>query len=182
MIEFDGIIVVEGNTDEALLRTFINCEIVKTGGSAVTRGTIDYLKESSKHRKIIVLTDPDFPGTQIRNKLDDQIPNLHHAFVPKKLCIRKNKVGIAESNQEAIIDALEHLIINNGVAYGNLTNADLLELGLIGTENACTTREKIEETLHLGHTNGKTLLKRLNSLRITKEELGRLLDEYRTIF
>ena len=66
------IIVVEGKTDVQFLSTFLDVEFVITNGSSVPSSTIDYLKKSVKERKIIVLTDPDFPGKQIRDKLDKE--------------------------------------------------------------------------------------------------------------
>ena len=79
----DAILVVEGKTDKDLIDSFLNCDIVLTNGSEVSRGTIDYLKEASKTRPIIILTDPDTPGKRIRDILNHEIPTAHNAFVPK---------------------------------------------------------------------------------------------------
>jgi ribonuclease M5 len=83
MKHFDPILVVEGASDKAFISTFLEADFVITNGSEVSRETIEYLKEAKKTRDIVVLTDPDSPGKRIRDILDQNIPGLLHAFVPK---------------------------------------------------------------------------------------------------
>ena len=59
---------------------------------------------------------------------------------------------------------------------GDLTSTDLFFLNLIGN-NSTKNKEKVCDYYHLGHCNGKTLLKRLNMLHISKEELEKLIDD-----
>lgn len=167
----DALIVVEGATDKALLTSFLDADIVITNGSDVPRGTIDYLKEISLTRDIIVLTDPDSPGKRIRDILDANIPDLKHAYIPKEKCIKRHKVGVAESSKEDILEALSNLIPSSTSKKGNLTYADLYELGLVGKEDSDALRKKVSQTLHLGECNGKTFLKRANALSLDKEKL-----------
>ena len=167
----DALIVVEGATDKALLTSFLDADIVITNGSDVPRGTIGYLKEISLTRDIIVLTDPDSPGKRIRDVLDANIPNLKHAYIPKQKCIKRHKVGVAESSKEDVLEALSHLVPSSPVQRGTLTYVDLYELGLVGNEDSDALRKKVAETLHLGECNGKTFLKRANALSLDKETL-----------
>ena len=81
----NAIIVVEGKSDVQFLESFIDARFVITNGSDVPRETIEYLKELSKNNKIIVLTDPDSPGKRIRDILNNEIPNLFHAYVYKSI-------------------------------------------------------------------------------------------------
>ena len=173
---YPAIIVVEGASDEALLRSFLDVDIVTTNGSEVSRGTIDYLIEAKKKRDIVVLTDPDSPGKRIRDVLDQNIPGLMHAYIPKDKAIKRHKVGVAESDKDTILEALSHLVPAPSKT-GSLTFADLAELGLIGGEEAKLRRAKIESALHLGHCNGKTLLKRANALNLTLADLKEALDQ-----
>ena len=59
---YPAILVVEGITDQAFIQSFLDVDIVTTNGSDVPCETIRFLKEASKHRDIVVLTDPDAPG------------------------------------------------------------------------------------------------------------------------
>ena len=167
--KINGIIVVEGKTDVEFLSSFIDAEFVVTNGSSIPEKTIDYLKESKKD--IYVLTDPDFPGTKIRDTLNNSIPNLKHCFISKENSIKHGKVGVAEGQKEEILEALKNVYVESPKIKGNLTNADLVELGLSGQPDSQEKRNRICEKYHLGHCNAKTFLHRLNSCNITKEEL-----------
>ncbi len=168
---YDAVIVVEGTSDMALLSSFLDCDIVITNGSDVPRETIDYLKTLSSTRQIVVLTDPDSPGKRIRDILDENIPGLYHAYIPKEKCIKHHKVGIAESSKDDILEALSHLQPPVSKERGNLTYADLFELGLVGAHNSSYLREELGKKLHLGQCNAKTILKRLNALNLSKENI-----------
>jgi len=171
----DGIIVVEGKSDVAFLNEFIEVEFVTTNGSEISAKTIDYLKNASKTRTIFVLTDPDSPGKRIRDILDQNIDGLNHCFVSKEKAIKKNKVGVAESTKEEVLKSLQNPVISKSNPKGSLTMNDLLSLNLIGSENSTELRNKVANELHLGFCNAKTLLKRLNFMNISQEEIRRIL-------
>lgn len=169
------ILVVEGAMDQAFLSSFLDCEFVQTNGSEVSRETIDYLKEASKTKEIVILTDPDSPGQRIRARIAEEVPSCKHAFVRKAHAIKGKKVGVAESSQEEVLLALSH-IIPGEATHGELTMADMLELGLMGGEESSVLREQLAETFHLGHGNAKMFLKRANALGISKARLKEAID------
>ena len=171
----NGIIVVEGRTDVAFLSEFIEAEFVTTNGSEVPISTIEYLKKSQEKRDIFVLTDPDSPGKKIRDTLDQYIPNLKHCFVSKECSIKKNKVGVAESTKEEVLKAIESYIQTNKEKTANITNSDLVKLGLVGNEDSSIRREKVINCYHLGHCNAKTFLKRINYSGLTLEDIKKCL-------
>ena len=170
-ISYPAILVVEGATDVAFLSSFLDAEFVTTNGSDVPRETIEYLKEAVKRKTVVVLTDPDYPGRRIRGILDENVPGLMHAFVRKEHSIKKHKVGVAESTKEEVMLALSHVVPSKTGEEGNLTMADLMEFGLMRGVESKALRERIEERLHLGHGNAKTLLRRMNALCIGKEDI-----------
>ncbi len=164
------VLVVEGASDKAFLSSFIDCEFIMTNGSAISRETLEYIHEVSKTKKVVVLTDPDFPGQQIRAKIAAEVPEASHAFVRKEVSIKHHKVGVAESTKEEVLAALAN-IIPGFVESGTLTMADLYDLGLMGSEDSSQKREQVARKWHLGRVNAKSFLKRLNALNKTKEEL-----------
>lgn len=174
----DAILVVEGKTDVAFLSNYIDAEFVITNGSDIPESTIDYLKEASKSRNIIVLTDPDFPGKKIRDTLDKEIPNLKHCFIDKEHAIKHHKVGVAEADIDIVLESLEHQFVQKR-AEGSLKMSDLIDLGLTCSNESAELRNKVCKFFHLGFANAKTLLKRLNALNISKEELGKILNDAR---
>ncbi len=167
---YSAIIVVEGQTDKALIASFLDAEVVTVNGSAVSRETLEYLQKASETREIVVLTDPDSPGKRIRDVIASFVPGVKHAFIPKEKAIKRGKVGVAESDKDTILDALKNLVPNNPKSQGTLVYSDLLSLSLVGPGSR-ENREKIAKKFHLGHCNGKTLLQRLNALNISIQEL-----------
>lgn len=176
MMEVKEIIVVEGTSDKNHLLTFIKADILTCNGSAIDGFSLQYLEELSKTRGVILLTDPDYPGTRIRNEISLKVPLCKHAFVDKKRAIKGNKVGVAECDKEEIINALKHIItpIDDFPKRSLLKESDLFSLNLIG-QNSQKNKEKVCFYFHLGHCNSKTLLKRLNLLGISKKQLMEVL-------
>ena len=170
-IRLPYILVVEGAMDQAFLSQFLDCDFIQTNGSVVSRETIEYIREAVKRRDVVLLTDPDGPGAAIRAKIAEEVPECKHAFVRKERSIKGKKVGVAESSKEEVLLALEHIVPSLANATGTLTMADLAELGLMGGEDAATRRKAVQEAFHVGQCNAKSLLKRLNALSISKEEL-----------
>ena len=175
--KLNAILVVEGKSDVSFLSNYIEAEYVITNGSAISKETIDYLKRAIKNKDVIVLTDPDFPGKKIRDELDKEIPNLKHCFIDKEDAIKHHKVGVAEANIEAVYEALENLFSNVDNRKGSITSSDLYKLGLMSQQDSSIKRDKVAKSLHLGHVNGKTFLKRINALNITLEELEEAIKE-----
>lgn len=165
----NGIVVVEGKSDVEFLSTYIDSEFVITNGSALSKETIDYLKNNK--RDIYVLTDPDFPGKKIRDELSKHIPNLKHVFIKKETSIKNGKVGVAEGDINEILEAFRNAYVEHKQIKGSLNMSDLYELGLSGSEKSEAQRKQVCDKLNLGHCNAKTLLKRLNNNKISKEEL-----------
>ena len=170
-IHYPAVLVVEGTSDVAFLSSFLDAEFVTTNGSDVPRETINYLKEAIKKKDVVVLTDPDYPGRRIRSVLDENIPGLLHAFVRKENSIKHHKVGVAESTKEEVLLALSHVVPSKTGEQGTLTMTDLMEFGLMGGVESKALRQKVEERLHLGHGNAKTLLRRMNALCVGKEDI-----------
>lgn len=170
------VLVVEGVSDVNRLTNLIDADFVICNGSAITQETIDYIKELVKSRIVIVLTDPDFPGLQIRNKIQEQVPEVYHAYVDRKKASNGKKLGIAECEKEEILRAIsEYVTYNNDVEF-QLTMRDMVELKLTGDVLAKKNREKVSNYFHTGYSNAKTLLKHLNMLGVTKEEIEEVVN------
>ena len=177
-MKINELIVVEGKTDIDFLSTFIDADFYQVHGSAINKEDIAFLSKAQKNRGIIILTDPDFPGLQIRHKIKNEIPDAKEAFVRKEFSIKHNKVGVAESTKEEITKALENVISvsKNETKNKNFNISDLLELGLIGTKNSKTLRNMVCNSLNIGFSNAKNLLLKLNSINISKDEVKEIIE------
>ena len=155
-----------------------NAILISTNGSSVPRETLDYIKELSKDRKVIILTDPDYPGLRIRNILNKEIPNAYNAFVPRDKASNGKKLGVAETSVEEIKKALEEAqVFNVNKEKQTISLEELYELGLVGRDNSSYLREKVYSHFKLGYGNAKVLMKRLSSMGLNKEDVEKYLKE-----
>ena len=165
------VIVVEGKTDYTLLKSFLDAEIIITNGSEISEETLELIKHANEARGVIILTDPDFPGMQIRNKINSYTSGCKNAFVEKSKAIKGKKVGIAETRKEDILLALENVVTFTDILIGDVTYSDLYELGFIGKEDSKKKREFISNYFHLGWCNAKNFLKRINMFNISVDKI-----------
>ena len=160
-----NVIVVEGKDDEAFLSSFIDAIYVKTNGYQIPKEEIDFLNNPRNQKPIIILTDSDIAGKQIRERINKLVSKGLNIEVDIVKCNKKNKHGVAECEREEVINALkEH--IDNIILKETITNADIVSLDIDKSK-----REIICDELKLGLCNNKTFIKRLNYLGYTKEEL-----------
>lgn len=167
MKKINEVIIVEGKTDTAIIKKLFDADTIETHGLALTKETLDFIEETARTRGIIILTDPDYPGLHIRNKIMERIPNAKHAFVDKKDAIGEKKLGIAEAKEDAIIQALENVVTFSNQEE-SISWQEFLSLDIIGNKQK---RLEIYESFHLGYGNVKTLFKRLNMAHISKEDI-----------
>lgn len=173
----DAVIVVEGKSDVAFLSSYFDAEFVISNGSAISKETIDYLKTIKDKKRIIVLTDPDSPGKRIRDILDQNIDGLEHVFVDKKHAIKNGKVGVAETDIDEINRALKYAFTNTKNDKEYISYYDLMDLGLLGNENSKEKRALLSNKLNIGFNNAKSLYKKLNSLKLNKEDIRKIIYE-----
>lgn len=167
------LIVVEGKSDLTLLKSFLDADIVITNGSAISKETLEFIKEANKKQGVIILTDPDYPGLKIRNEIENYVGKCKHVYIEKSKAIKGNKVGVAETSKEDILEALKHVITYDYEENrkDKITDYELMQLGLIGKENSSYLRELVCNYFHLGWCNAKTFLKRVNMFGLTIRDL-----------
>lgn len=176
------VIVVEGTSDVNKLQNLIDADFVITNGSAISRETINYLKELSKNRRIILLLDPDYPGMRIRGILQKELPNALNAYVKKELSIKGKKLGVCECDSNEILRAINEVFTWDNkkiVSKTELTVNDIYKLSLSGSTDSFNRREYLSSRIPIGKVNGKTLLKRLNQLGISYDDLEKIMEDYK---
>lgn len=172
-IQLDAILVVEGKTDVSFLETFVEpIDFVITNGSEISNSTINLIKEYSIKYKIVILTDPDFPGKKIRDTINENVPGCYNAFVSKDKSIKKNKVGVAECDETEISKSLQNLhIFGKNETNTCVTLADLVSWGYMEIDQK-NFRKYIANKYRFEESNTKRFLKRINLLNIPiKEEI-----------
>jgi ribonuclease M5 len=172
-VKIKEVIVVEGKDDTARVREAVDAHTIETGGSAIDDSVIEQIRHAKEKRGVIIFTDPDYPGERIRHIVEQHVPGCKHAFLPKHLArAKKDKgIGIEHASVEDIRSALSSVYELVEEYEELITKADLISYGLLGGPSSRQRRQKLGIVLHIGKTNGKQLLRRLNMFQITKDQL-----------
>lgn len=174
------IIVVEGRDDTRRLReVFGPVDTIETQGSAVSEATLARIEAAAEERPIIVLTDPDFNGQKIRQKVLEVVPDAKQVFLPRRLAKPhgKGSLGVEHASAQALRDCLANVLTTDPDFVSDLTQHDLLAAGLIAGPDAKERREQLGDLLHIGYANGKQLLPRLTMLRISRADFEAALKQ-----
>lgn len=170
------IIVVEGKDDIAAVKSAVDAEVIATGGFGYNRKFIENLKLIAEKRGIIILTDPDHAGENIRKELSRHIKNCKHAFLPQGKAFKKGDIGVENATREDIMEAIKKARPVIADKRQEFSKEDLIREGLVGGPNSKEKREKLGDLLGIGYCNGKPFLNRLNNFGITRDEFVRALE------
>ncbi len=170
------VIVVEGKHDTENLRKYYECDTIETNGTHLGKEILDQIRYAQKTRGVIVFTDPDSPGNRIRHAINQNIKGCKNAFVLKEDARTTKKVGIEHADYEVLSQALSNLLTYDDKTTDLLTMSDMVELGLSGNDDAGKRREIVARQYHIGLGTAKAMLRKLNSLHLTKEEIKEILE------
>jgi len=169
-LQINETIVVEGKDDERAVKQAISAEIIITHGFCISETTFENIKWAQKQNGIIVFTDPDTAGEQIRKRINDRIKGCKNAYLTQTEAFKKNNIGIENANANNIIDALKNAKCTEIKKTNLFTIQDLQNNNLMGSEDASQRRQKLGKILRIGYANAKQLLKRLNHYNISRQE------------
>ncbi|UZQ29605.1 MAG: ribonuclease M5 [Spiroplasma phoeniceum] len=167
-------VIVEGKTDSTKLKSiFPNIKTIETSGSGITKEKLELIKKISLNNKVIIFTDPDYPGQKLRQIISGYLENnCLHAFIGKNDATKGKKVGIAEASEDAIKNSINNLISFSNQPVDNLQWSDYINL-----VDSKVKREKIIKYYNLMPTNNKTTFKWLNYMNVKKKDLIDILKE-----
>lgn len=170
------VIVVEGKDDVTAVKAALDAEVITTNGFHYGKGLINTLKNLAKRRGLIIFTDPDYVGEQIRRDLASQIKGCKHAFLPQNKSTKNNDIGIENAKPEDIRQAIEKAKPINVEVEMIYTKEDMIYFGLEGGAGSREKRDKLGHDLGIGYGNAKQFLNKLNNFGITKKEFIKALE------
>ncbi|MDW5472644.1 ribonuclease M5 [Staphylococcus equorum] len=177
-MKINEFIVVEGRDDTERVKRAVKCDTIETNGSAINEQTLSVIAQAFETRGVIVLTDPDFPGDKIRNTIQKHIPGVKHAYIDReKAKSKRGKIGVEHAQLEDIKDALINVSTPFEEGHETISKSVLIDLGLIIGKDARKKREIIGRKLHIGHSNGKQLINKLNAFGYTEEDVRNALSD-----
>ena len=178
MKAIEEIIIVEGRDDTAAVRRAVDAVTIETHGYGIRPSTWEVIDKACESKGIIIFTDPDTAGEQIRRRLAERYPKAKHAFLDRGLAEKDGDIGIENASPESIREALEKARCSAFAAdRESFTPADLFRWGLAGTPGASERRRIVGDRLGIGMAGSKTFLRRLNRFGIKREEINQVLEE-----
>lgn len=172
----EEVILVEGKDDITAVKAAVDAEVICTGGFGYKKELVKTLKSINQKRGIIILTDPDHAGNQIRRDIERQIGPCKHAFLPQEKSLKKGDIGVENATKEDIRIALNKARPNKVERGEEFSKEELLALNLIGGSDSADRRKKLGDFLGIGKCNSKQFQNRLNNFGISREEFEDALE------
>jgi ribonuclease M5 len=171
------IIVVEGRADERAVKAAVDAEVIVTSGYGLTTETWTRIEAAQARTGVIILTDPDPAGDQIRSKINHRVPGCKNAYLTRSEARRRENIGIENARPEAIYKALAQACCNTTHKNTIFTLADLSHHRLMAHPQAARRREILGRLLSIGYANAKQLLARLNRCGISRAQFEEAMAE-----
>ena len=170
------VLIVEGKSDTAAVARAVEADCITTGGFHFTRRTLQDIAAAYKQRGIIILTDPDTAGENIRKFLTQRFPNAKHAYIPRDEATANDDIGVEQASPEAIRNALAKVRTLEINPREEFTAAEMVAYKLSGGADSSKLRDKVGAALGIGYGNVKTFVRRLNGYGVTREEFLEALE------
>jgi ribonuclease M5 len=177
IIKIKEAIVVEGRDDTAAVNRAVSALTIETHGFGITAATWALIEKAYNEQGIIVFTDPDYSGEEIRRKILQKFPDSGQAFLTRKEATKDGDIGIENASPEDIIAALSKAHYTADDKTPEYVMEDLIENGLAGGSDARNRRERLGSMLGIGYGNSKSFLKKLNQFSIPREEFTQKIRE-----
>jgi ribonuclease M5 len=165
-------IVVEGRDDTAAINRAVEAHTIETHGFGISKDTWQLIQKAYDTTGIIVFTDPDYAGEQIRKRIMERFPNAGQAYLDRQDASASGDVGIENGSPEAIREALSKCKYMNRDEPEIFTREDLIAAGLWGRANSTVKRRQVGKILGIGYGNCNSFLKKLNQFLISKDEFN----------
>ena len=194
MIHMNEALIVEGRYDKSKLSALTDAIIVTTNGFGIYKDAEkrDFIRKLAKERGIVILTDSDNAGRQIRAYITSFVPSnqIRHAYIPdiygkekrKAAPSKEGKLGVEGMRPEILLQALR----NAGADFEDaqaaparepVTKQDFFTLGLSGRPDSAAKRAALLQALSLpAHMSANALLQAVNVLFSREEFLARFVE------
>lgn len=196
MIKLKQTVIVEGRYDKAKLSSILDAPILETGGFRIYKDKerLELIRTVAQKTGIIILTDSDTAGFQIRSFLSGAIdPALvTHVYIPdvygkehrKEKPSAEGKLGVEGIPKEVLLKAFERagvLCEESEPAQAQrrkISKTDLYLAGLSGRENSVARKAALLKKLDLPeHLSSNSLVSMLNVM-FTYEEFIQIVANF----
>ncbi len=185
MLKIKEAVIVEGRYDKIKLSNLLDTLIIETNGFSVFKDKkkLAFIRKLANERGVIIITDSDHSGFQIRNYISSALPKdkVKHIYIPdiygkekrKKEPSKEGKLGVEGIDDNILMSLFEKANIKAKPIDNKdlITSVDMFTLSLSGTPNAKQNKKKLLKSLDLPEfLSTSSLISYLNS-SMTKDEL-----------
>lgn len=185
MLKIKQAVIVEGKYDKIRLSNLVDAVIIPTNGFELYKNkeTAELIKMLSKKTGIIILTDSDSAGFQIRSRLRSitrggevinvYIPDIMGKERRKRSPSAEGKLGVEGVDDEILLEAFRKAGVfaeERTAPKDPITKTDLMERGLVGGENSADKRAKLQRGLGLPVRLSANMLLEILNVMYSREE------------
>lgn len=185
MIKVKQAIIVEGKYDKIRLSNIVDAVIIPTHGFSIYKDkeTAELIKTLARTTGIIILTDSDSAGFQIRSKIRGLVSkgDVINVYIPdikgkerrKREPSKEGLLGVEGVNDKILLEAFERagVFAEEGKDKTNpITKADMLDLGLIGGEGSAARRAELQRRLGLPARLSANMLLEILNVMYSRDE------------
>jgi len=194
-IKIKQTIIVEGKYDKIKLKSIVDANIITTDGFRIFNDSQkrSLIKNIAEKTGIIILTDSDFAGMQIRNFIKSCVGDINNkiinAYIPKvpgrekrksgqtksksKSKTKENILGVEGTEKNLLTDVLKKFCADETedsratarvAPTKKITKTDFYEDKLCGHKNSSKKREYLCEKLNIPYMSSNALLEAVNIL------------------
>ena len=192
MIKIKQAIIVEGKYDKIRLSTVVDAVIIPTNGFSIYKDEekIQLIRSLAEKNGIIILTDSDSAGFQIRSHIRNivkkgevinvYIPDIFGKERRKREPSKQGKLGVEGMDREILLAAFAKAGVtaeNTPEKSEPITKADLMDYGLIGGENSALMRAELQRSLGLPELLSANMLIEILNVMYSREEFIKIIDK-----
>jgi len=174
------VIVVEGRDDANAINRAVEAVTIETHGFGISKETWIKLERAYASHGLIVFTDPDHAGEEIRKRIKEKFPEAKEAFLSRPKATQGDDIGIENASPEDIREALSKAKATLKTKRPPVFSIkDLDDAGLTYGDGARERREALGDILGIGYANAKGLLKKLELMDISREDFLAAVEKLR---
>lgn len=191
MIKIKQAIIVEGKYDKIRLSSLVDAVIIPINGFGLYKDkeAAELIRTLAKKTGIIILTDSDSAGFQLRSRLRSivregevinvYIPDIFGKERRKAVPSKEGKLGVEGMSSEVLLEAFRKagvLTDRTASAASPITKADLMEHGFIGGDSSAQKRRELQKRLGLPERLSTNMLLEVLNVMYERDELSELLS------
>lgn len=186
MIKVKQAIIVEGKYDKIRLSNIVDAVIIPVHGFLIYKDKeiAELIRTFARTTGIIILTDSDSAGFQIRSRIREiarggevinvYIPDIAGKERRKREASKEGLLGVEGIDDKLLIEAFQKagvLAEDQLPKTDPITKADLLDLGLVGADGSAARREALQKRLGLPRRLSANMLLEILNVMYTYEDL-----------